>query len=164
MSFRAYLRWDGSLAIAVGIALLALGLANHHQGPLDATLSGLLSVAGTGIFMAVRHRAPLRRPGAWFTAKSLASAAPDGPARRRRSLLVVTLAETAASAAMTVGLSHLTHFWLTYTDFGVWALMIGVIKIGPSVAVITRYEARSGVTYRVARRPVTGAVELVATA
>ena len=65
-----------------------------------------------------------------------------------------------AFTILTVGLSYLTSFWLTYVDFGIWAVAIGVIKAGPATAAIGQYEARAGTTYRVARRPLRGLVEL----
>lgn len=61
---------------------------------------------------------------------------------------------------LTVGLSYLTSFWLTYVDFGVWAVAIGVVKIGPAAAAIEQQEARVGTSYRVARRPLHGLVEV----
>lgn len=71
MSFRGYLRWDGAVAIAVGVCLLAVGLAQGHQGA------------------------------------------------------------------------------------------VGAIKVGPAAAAISAHEQRRGATYRVARRPLRGTVELV---
>ena len=65
-----------------------------------------------------------------------------------------------AFTILTVGLSYLTNFWLTYVDFGVWAMAIGAIKIGPAATAIERNETRAGTTYRVARRPLRGLVEL----
>ena len=160
MSFRDYIRLDGWVAIGAGVGLCLFGLANGHQGAADAAFSGAIMLAGTGVFMMVRHRAPFRRPGAWFTAKPIAAAAADLTACRRRSLLVWLLAEMAAFAVLTVGLSYLSGFWLTYVDFGVWAVAIGVIKIGPASAAIAEHEARAGTTYRVARRPLRGLVQL----
>ena len=58
-----------------------------------------------------------------------------------------------AFTIFTVGLSYLTGFWLTYMDFSVWAIAIGVIKVGPATAAIRRHEAQSATTYHVARRP-----------
>lgn len=117
-------------------------------------------LAGTGVFMMVRHRAPLRRPGTWFTAKPIAAALGDRAACSRRRLIAWLMSEMTAFTAITVGLSYLTGFWLTYVDFGVWAMAIGVIKIGPAAAAIGRHEALAGTSYRVARRPLRGLVEL----
>ncbi|HET8758485.1 MAG TPA: hypothetical protein VFM58_20865 [Solirubrobacteraceae bacterium] len=160
MSFREYMRWEGYVAVLVGGALCVFGLANGHQGAADAAVSGTMMLAGTGVFMMVRHRAPFRRPGTWFTAKPMAAAIHDRAPCSRRSLLAWLLAEVTAFTILTVGLSYLTSFWLTYVDFGIWAVAIGVIKIGPATAAIGQYEARAGTTYRVARRPLRGLVEL----
>lgn len=160
MSFRDYMRLDGWVAIVFGVGLCLFGLANGHQGAADAAFSGALMLAGTGVFMMVRHHAPFRRPGAWFTAKPIAAAAADLTACPRRSLLGWLLAEVTAFAVLTVGLSYLSGFWLTYVDFGVWAVTIGVIKIGPASAAIAEHEARAGTIYRIARRPLRGLVEL----
>lgn len=65
-----------------------------------------------------------------------------------------------AFTIFTVGLSYLTGFWLTYMDFGVWAIAIGVIKVGPATAAIRRHEAQSATTYHVARRPARDRLEL----
>ncbi len=162
MSFHEYMRWDGWLAVVVGAGLYVFGLANGHQGAIDAAFSGAITFAGTGVFMAVRHRAPFCRPGAWFTARPLAEATAHRAARPRRSLLAGLLGETAAFTALTLGLSYLSAFWLTYMDAGVWMVAIGVVKIGPAATLVARHEARAGATYRVARRPLRGLVKLTA--
>jgi hypothetical protein len=160
MSFRAYMRCEGWVAIAVGASLYAFGLVEGHQGPADAVLSGVMMIAGTGIFMVARHGVPFREPAAWFTYKPLASAAQNAATWPRRSLLIWLLGETAAFAVLTVALSFLTGFWLTFMDFGVWAMAIGGIKVGPAAAAIAQHEACNGVSYHVARRRVRGLVEL----
>jgi hypothetical protein len=162
MSFREYMRWDGAAAIVAGFALYVFGLVHGDQGPLDAAVSGALTLAGTGAFMAVRHRTPFRRPGAWFTAKPLAGATADRAPVSRRSLVAPLLAGAAVSAALTLALSFLTGFWLTYMDAGAWAIAIGAIRIGPAATAIAQHEARTGATLRVARRPLGGLVELTA--
>lgn len=161
MTFREYLRWEGWVAVVVGASLYAFGLASGHQGPVEAALSGGVITVGTGVFMVVRHGVPFRIPGAWFTSKPLASVMQDVAPCRRSSLLLSLLGEMAVATAATVGLSFLTGFWLTYRDFGVWAVVIGTIKIGPASTAIARHEARSGTTYRVAGRPLRGLVRLV---
>ena len=50
-------------------------------------------LAGTGVLMAVRHGAPFRRPGAWFTAKPLATARPTERPPRAAACPVVTVKE-----------------------------------------------------------------------
>ncbi len=160
MTFRDYMRWDGCVAILLGAALCVFGVANGHQGAADAAFSGTIMLAGTGVFMMVRHRAPLRRPSTWFTAKPIAAALDDRAACSRRTLIARLLSEMTAFTILTIGLSYLTNFWLTYVDFGVWAVAIGVIKIGPAAAAIGQHEARAGTSYRVARRPLRGLVEL----
>ncbi len=160
MTFRSYLRWEGVVAIAVGLALLVLGTMAGHQGAVDALISGAITVAGTGIFMAVRHGVRFRKPATWFTVKPLATAKPGVAIRSKRALLAGIAAEAAVTVALTFGLSYLTRYWLTYVDFGVWAIAIGVIKAGPSIVTITRQEAARGTTYLVARRPLRGIVAL----
>lgn len=160
MSFRDYMRLDGEVAIAVGLALYAFGLFAGHQGAVDAVTSGIVMVVGTGVFMVVRHKVPFREPAAWFTSKPLASADGELAACPRRGLLARLLLDTVAFAVLTVGLSFLTGFWLTYMDFGVWAVAIGAIKVGPAATAIAQHEALSGTTYRVARRPLRGLVRL----
>lgn len=161
MSFRTYLRWDGWVAIVVGWSLCVLGLLEgHHQGPVDAVLSRIVMIAGTGIFIVARHGATSREPGSWFTATPLAglrptpgvNSSPPGRHGRRRGR---------PAGAASVAVSFLSGFWLTCADFGVWAVAIGSIKIGPATAAIARHEARSGATYLVARRPRRGLVTLV---
>jgi hypothetical protein len=79
MRFRSYLRWDGFLAILVGASLFAFGLVNGHQGLTDAATSGLILIAGTGIFMHVRHHMPFRQPR---SARPRRPPARSRPARR----------------------------------------------------------------------------------
>jgi hypothetical protein len=160
MGFGTYMRWDGWLAAAAGAALCAFGIAAGHEPPLDAVFGGLIMLCGTGIFMVVRHGAPFRQPGSWFTAKPLATATDALPPCRPRRLVVWMLGETAAFGILAVGLSYLTGFWITYMDVGVWAMATGAIKIGPAATMIAANEAREGITYRVARRPLRGLVEL----
>ena len=162
MSFGEYLRWDGVVAVVVGASLVAVGLADGHQGLADAVMSGAMMVAGTGAFLAIRHGAPLRDVGAWFTCRPLAAASSGLAACPRPRLVANLVGEAAAMAAVTVGLSVLSGYWLTYVDFGVWAIAIGAIKLGPGSAAIAEQETRTGATYRVARRPVRGVVVLVA--
>ena len=159
MSFREYLRWEGGLAVVVGVSLCAYGWRAGHQGVADAAISGAMMLTGTGVFMALRHKVPFRAPGGWFTAKPLAAAATPVVGGARRTLLAAVFAEIVVITAVTVVLSVLTRFWLTYVDFGVWLVAVGVIKIGPSAAGVVREEARSGTTY-LARRPIRGPVEL----
>ena len=73
----------------------------------------------------------------------------------------MSLTQTAAATAVVVGGSVLTGFWLTYMDFAVWAMAVGAIEVGPAAAAIAEHEACSGATYRVARRPIRGVVDLV---
>jgi hypothetical protein len=162
MSFRAYLRCDGTVAMLAGVALVGFGLAEGHQGIFDATQSGILMLAGTGVFMMLRHRVPFRQPAAWFTATPLARADAAREALARGHLVTWLLAETVAFGGLTVGLSYLTDFWLTYVDFGIWAIAVGAIKAGPAAATIADHELRSGTCYRIARRPLRGVVELTA--
>ena len=110
--------------------------------------------------MHFRHDVPLLRPGAWFTSDPLAASINGLPARRRRGLVVAMIAQTAAGAAMVLGLSVPTGLWLTYMDFGVWAVAIGAIKAGPAAAAVARREASSAATFRVVRRSVRGRVVL----
>jgi hypothetical protein len=161
VSFRGYLLWDGWVAIVVGTGLFALGLVEGRQGLADAAVSGAILIAGTGVFMRVRHRVPFREPRAWFTAPPLAAAGHDLPICSHRRLLLVLLAQTAAATLVVVGGSLLTGFWLTYMDFAVWAMAVGAIKVGPAAAAIAEHEARHGTSYRVARRPIRGVVALV---
>lgn len=162
MYFGEYMRLDGWLAAATGAALCAFGLIEGHQPPADAAFGGVIMLVGTGVFMVIRHGAPFRRPGAWFTAKPIATATNALPPCRRRRIVAWMLGETAAFALMAVGLSYLTGFWLTYMDLGVWAIAIGAIKVGPATAIIAESEAHQGTTYRVARRPLRGLVRLTA--
>jgi hypothetical protein len=157
------MRWDGWVAIAIGAGLCGHGFAQEAQGPADAVVSGVMMLAGTGAFMAVRHGASFREPGAWFTSRPIALAESDLLPCSRRSLVAWMLGETAVMAVVTVGLSIVTRQWLTYADFGVWAIAIGAIKAGPAATAIRRHEADSGTTYRVARRPFRGPVDIVAT-
>lgn len=152
MTFRNYLRWDGSILVLLGTAMFAFGVVEGHQGAPDALFSGLVMITGTGVFMTVRHRASFRAPSAWFTSKPLARAARDRAACTRRRLLLFLSIEMAALAALTVGLSFATGFWLTYVDVGVWAVAIGAIKIGPARSAIAAHEARTGASYRMAHR------------
>jgi hypothetical protein len=156
------MRLDGYVLVSVGACLCAVGLVAGHQGAADATFSGCIMIAGTGLFMLIRHRAPFRDPGAWFTSKPLAHAA-AGRAQCSRSWLIGgVLAETGLLSVMAVGLSYLSGFWLTYVDMGVWALGVGAIKAGPGSMAISRKEVSSGTRYLVSRRPVRGLVELTA--
>ncbi len=161
MSFRAYLRWEGALAVVVGVTLCAFGWHAGHQSIGDSAMSGLLMLTGTGVFLALRHRVRFRAPGDWFTARPLAVPALTPPCSRPR-LFLALIGELSALTAATVGLSILTGYWLTYVDFGVWLIAIGVIKIGPAVGAVERHEASSGSTLRVARRRVRGFVEVTA--
>lgn len=140
MSFREYMRLDGWITGVLGVCLFVFGLVSGHHGPVDAALSGVVMIGGTGVFMRVRHKVPFRDP--------------------RSTLVARLLVNTAAAAVVVVGLSFLTGFWLTYMDFAVWALAIGVIKLGPSAAAIDEQAVRVGTTYRVARRPLRGLVQL----
>jgi hypothetical protein len=160
LSFRAYMRLDGWVAIAAGALLCVLGLSQGRQAAGDAVGGGMLMILGTGAFMVVWHRVPFRRPGGWFTVKPLARAGADETACSRRRLMLGVAAKAIAFGGMAVGLSYLTQFWLTYVDVGVWAVAIGIIKIGPATAAITRHESQSGVTYRVVRRPLRGLVKV----
>ena len=160
MRFDEYLRWDGGLAMVTGVALFGLGLLNRHQGAPDAVFSGGMMVAGTGLFMLVRHRTGLRAVGGWYTQRPLGTAREQLPADARWHLVVRLVAGTVAAAALVFGLSVLTGFWLTYMDFGVWAVAVGAIKVGPGTAAIARREHLDGRTYRVARRSLRGAVLL----
>lgn len=160
MAFCDYLRWDGGIAVLVGVALCAFGLSEGHQAPVDALISGAVMLAGTGLFVVAFHEASFTNPGSWFTATPLAEAAADSVAGAAPALMVGLLAETVILVAVALGLSYATGFWLTYVDFGVWAVAIGAIKLGPARAAIARREALLRTTYRVSRRPVRGLVEL----
>ena len=160
MSFRAYMRLDGWVAIAAGTSLCVLGLSQGHEAAGDAAAGGAIMLLGTGLFMVVWRRVPLRRPGGWFTAKPLARAGAGEVACSRRRLVHGVGAQALAFGGTAVGLSYITGFWLTYMDMGVWAVAIGIVKAGPATAAIARREARSGVTYRVARRPLRGRVKV----
>ena len=162
MSFREYLRWEGALATIVGIGLYMFGLANGHQGATDAVLSGAVTVAGTGLFMRILHRAPFHRPGEWFTARPVATASPDQASLKRSSLLAGLLLGAVGFAAFALGLSFLTGFRLTYMDAGVWAIAIGTIKAGPATAALAQHETRADTTYLVTRRKRLGLVGLTA--
>jgi hypothetical protein len=164
MTFLEYMRWDGFVALASGAALLAMGLAEGAQGPVDAVSSGIMMLIGTSVFVVVRHRVPFRSPGAWFTATPLAGAGDGRAPSSRGHVMLRLLGETMLLGAVAVGLSKLTNSWLTYMDCGVWAMAIGVIKIGPAATAIARHEASTGTSYRVARRRVRGLVELTAEA
>jgi hypothetical protein len=160
MSFRDYLRWEGAIAIVGGASLFLFGLRAGHQGALDAAFSGIVMLAGTSVFMLVRHSAPLREPGTWFTAKPLATANGALAACPRGRLLLALALETVIGVVAVVALSYATRFWLTYMDCGVWAIAIGAIKAGPAAGAVERHERRAGRNYQVARRPVRGLVEL----
>jgi hypothetical protein len=160
MSFREYLRWEGGLAVVIGVSLCVYGWHAGHQGAADAMISGAMMLTGTGLFMSLRHKVPVRAPGGWFTAKPLAAAAAQATGCTRLHLMAALVAEIAVITAVTVALSVLTRFWLTYVDFGVWLVAVGLLKAGPSVARVTREEAKSGATYLVARRPIRGLIEL----
>ncbi len=162
MTFRQYMRWDGYVALASGAALLAIGLAEGAQGAVDAVSSGVMMVAGTSVFMVLRHRVPFRSPGAWFTSRPLASAGDASAPPDRGRVMLRLLGEAVLIGAVAVALSKLTNSWLTYMDCGVWAMAIGAIKVGPATAAIARHEARTGTSYRVARRRMRGLVELTA--
>lgn len=43
-------------------------------------------------------------------------------------------------AAATMLLSHLTGYWLTYMDLGVWSVVTGLIKIGPATVLLATRE------------------------
>jgi hypothetical protein len=160
VSFRRYLYWEGALAMALGAAMLVFGLSKGHETPGDAVIGGCIMVAGTGLFMTVRHKVRFAEPAAWFTSKPMAGARDLAQLCSRRRLWMTAGADSIGFAAAAVGLSYLTGFWLTYMDMGVWALVIGAVKLGPSQAAIADREHRLGVTYSVARRPVRGLVEL----
>lgn len=162
MSFREYLRWEGALAIIVGTGLYLFGLADGHQGPIDAVSSGAVTVAGTGLFMRILHRAPLRRPSQWFTAKPVAAASPARTGLQRGNLLARLLLEAVGFVAFALGLSYLTGYQMTYMDAGVWAIAIGIIKIGPAAAALAQHETRADTTYIVSRRKRLGLVGLTA--
>lgn len=160
MAFRDYLRWDGLLAVTVGATLCAFGLAAGHQGPVDAAISGLILIAGTAVYMRLRHGASVRRPTTWYTSAPLAAAAGWAPPLRASRALLILVADIVFLAAVAVGLSYLTGFWLTYVDLGVWAVFVGVVKAGPASAAIRVREASDGHVYRLARRPIRGLVSL----
>ncbi len=160
MSFRSYLRWEGTLAIALGASMVGFGLAEGHQGAFDAAIGGAIMITGTGIFMVLRHKVPFAEPAAWFTSKPMAAAQCGAAVCPRRRLLVTATADAVLFAALAIGLSYLTGFWLTYMDMGVWAVAIGAVKLGPARTAIAERELRLGASYAVARRPVRGLVEL----
>jgi hypothetical protein len=64
MGFREYLRWEGGLAVVIGVSLCAYGWHAGHQGAADAAISGAMMLTGTGVFMARRHEVPFREPPA----------------------------------------------------------------------------------------------------
>lgn len=160
MRFSEYLRWEGGLAIIVGIGLYLFGLADGHQGPLDAVRSGAITVAGTGFFMRIFHRAPFRRPSEWFTAKPVAAASPAAAGLQRGNLLAWLFLDAVGFVAFALGLSFLTGFRLTYMDAGVWAVAIGIIKLALATAALARHEAHADTTYLVTRRKRLGLVGL----
>jgi hypothetical protein len=160
LSFGEYMRWEGCAAIVVGAAMIVLGAFEGHEGAVDTASSGAIMVAGTGLFMRFRHRVTFLAAGAWFTTTPMATAAPGAAICPRRVLLVALIGEATAMAVIAVGLSILSGSWLTYMDCGVWAVVVGAIKLGPARSVIARDEGRHGVTYLVARRRVRGLVEL----
>jgi len=77
--------------------------------------------------------------------------------------LARAVGDAAALMGVAIGFSYLSGSWLTYMDMGVWALATGAIKVGPGATAIAQYEASAGTSYRVARRPVRGVVELTET-
>jgi hypothetical protein len=160
MSFREYLRWDGGVGIVIGAALLAFGLRSGHQSAVDAVIGGMILIAGTGVFMRLRHNVPLRRPGTWFTSAPLARAEPDGPSSARPLVLARLVAEAVLLAVTVVGLSYLTGYWLTYMDMGVWAVAIGAIKIGPARTAVAEHEERLRRSWRIAGPPLRRVVVL----
>lgn len=148
--------------MAAGMSLFGFGVLEGHQGPFDAVLSGLVMIAGTGVFMVVRQKLPFRKLGLWYTAIPLASAEEGLAPCRSRWLIVRLAAGMVGFSVLAVGLSFLTGFWLTYMDLGVWAITIGAVKAGPGAAAIAASEASSGTRYRVVRRRLRGQVTLTA--
>lgn len=162
MRFAVYMRWEGWATVIAGGVMSGLGFLQGRQAPADAAIGGAMMLAGTGAFMAVRHRVPFRSAGSWFTSVPIGAAAcAHAEPCRRRLLIMAVFAEAIAMIVGAVGLSYATGFWLTYMDCGVWAIAIGVIKIGPATSTIAEHEARCATSYLVARRRVRGLVELV---
>ncbi len=163
MTFRTYLRYDGLACVIVGASLYALGTVQGRQGHLDALVGGLVMLMMTAVFMRLRRGVALRDLGGWFTSEALAArpgASADSPARQSNLALRVTVA-ILALAASTLALSHLTGYWLTYMDLGVWSVATGLIKLGPAVAAVAVHEAASRSTLQVVARPLRGPVSLV---
>lgn len=163
-TFGSYLRLDGLAGITVGAALFALGTVQGRQGHLDALIGGVVMLAMTGASMKLRRGVALGDLGGWFTARPLSAAAGDagdGHPGRRRNLLIRAIAGTLGLAALTLLLSHLTGYWLTYMDLGVWLVVTGLIKVGPAVGVVAAHESATQCTYWVSKKTLRGQLALV---
>ena len=157
MTYRDYLRWEGSCSVVLGLALALVafpGLLVDYDG----AAYGLLFVPGVllllGGWAAVRRGVPLGAPGRWLTERPLDGAAPGAsplePGRLKRRLVVETAIWIVAVTAWVV-LARQSGLLIFGT--GLASAAFGAVQAFASRARVARADRERGAVHRVARRP-----------
>ncbi len=127
MTSRGILRLEGSLAVLVGLSLLALGTVQGRQGHLDAVVGGAVMLAMTAAWVRWRHGVRVRDLRGWFTRDRTSGL----PARPTWRLAAVAVLDALLPALLGVAANELTGGWVTFMDLGVRSVVIGIVTLWP---------------------------------
>ncbi len=127
MTSRGIVRLEGSLAVLVGLSLLALGTVQGRQGHLDAAVGGAIMLAMTAAWVRWRHGVGVRDLRGWFTRDRTSGR----PARPTGRLVATAVLDALLPALLGVAANELTGGWVTVMDLGVWSVVIGIVTLWP---------------------------------
>ena len=164
MSYRDYLRWEGSCSIVLGLALALVafpGLLVDYDG----AGYGLLFVPGVllllGGWAALRRGIPLGAPGRWLTERPLREASADGRALEAAQLKQRLVVETAIwIVAVTAWVVLARQSGLLIFGTGLASAAYGAVQAFASRSRVARADGERGAVHRVARRPGLGSPSL----
>ena len=159
MAYADYLRLEGSCALVLGAALIAVG-APGLEAPLASAVSGVLLAAILAV-AGRRSGAPLERPGEWFTTRPLAGASAERTGLDRSRLIRRLLLETVAWVSIVcawvliAGQSHDIVF-----ATGIASAAFGAIQAFAARRRVLAEEQRRGEAFVIAERKALGTPSL----
>ena len=155
MSYADYLRLEGTCALVLGAALIAVGVPGL-EAPIASVITGILLAAILAV-AGRRSGAALTQPGAWFTTRPIDGADAErtglDPGRLTRRLLAETALWTGAVCAWVL-LADQSHDIVFAT--GLASAAFGVIQGFAARGRVLDEERRSGRRFVVAERKAIG--------
>jgi len=164
MSYRDYLRYEGSCSIVLGLALALVafpGLVISYDGAWSAPLFVLVALLALAAYAAARRGVPPLAAGRWLTERPLAGALAgrdpmDGARLRRRLLVETAIWIVAVCAWVLLGRSS----GLVIFGTGLATVAYGVVQAVASRHRVVDAETTDGRRYVLAERPGIGTPEL----